>query len=149
MPIDPVQLLTAFVALVGPHIPALLGKVGDKVLDTAVDAIPDGVKSAWNWVWSRVKDDAKVVPTVQLAAVSPGNETVHGLLVANLVEHLKDDQRALEELQNLLGGPERVQEITVGDGSKLFNIVQEMSSPGSQKITGGANTDLNGITQRQ
>ncbi len=152
MPLNITQVATAAVTALAPFTPYLLelGKAGGKKL---VEVIAEkGGEAAWQkaqTIWGKLKnrfgEDPEVTSATTLIAVDPEDEDRQATLIKVLSERLEDDQNLAQELFDLLGGQERIQEMVADQGSLMLKVSQKMKGSGKQvmqargksKIIGG------------
>jgi hypothetical protein len=143
------SFVATFLALVGPHLPGLVTKAAEAVVDEGAkkavfEAVPAGVRAVWARLMPKVAGNAIAQGAADAVAADPGDEdSVEMLKLALkkiLAEIEKSEPGLLAELQGLMaaeipkaaGGnaatvtAETIYSSVVGDGA---NVTQTIGVP--------------------
>jgi len=152
--LDPASVAGAAVVAMAPYTPYLLeiAKAGGKKLAEVI--AEKGGESAWNKageIWKKIKDRSKDDPEVEMAAkmiaFDPENEDRQAELVSVLTKRLQKDKELLEQLSELLGGQDRVQEMIADQDSLMLKVSQKMKGVGTQTMKATGRSKIIGATQ--
>jgi hypothetical protein len=142
--IDFASVSVAVVSLLSPYLPQLLSlgkrageKIGEAIIDKGVDAAGGQVKKLWGRISGYFKDDLEVTSAATMVAASPTDALRQQMLGQVLAERLKEHPELAEELIELMGGKERLQQIIVGNEATVRDIRMKMAGAGKQSIEGG------------
>lgn len=148
------EVATAAVAFLAPFLPALkglagaaYGKLAETVAEKGGEAAWEKAKALWDRISSRWGEDPEVSGTALLVAATPERTDRRSDLAEALATRLAGEPVLLQEIQALLGGERRVQEIAAGDRAVLEHVTQRMVGPGLQRITLGDDARLSNINQ--
>jgi len=154
MDINTVQAATAIVAALAPFMPFLieLGKAGGKKL---VEVIAEkGGEAAWEkaeTLWSKLKmrfgDDPEVQSAATMVAAKPEDERRQTTLAEVLVDRLQRDSALAEELLQMVGGQESVQQVLADRSSWVENVTQRMTGGGKQVVKATDDSIITGVQQ--
>lgn len=152
---DTLTVITAAVTFLAPYTPQLLGLGKTTAEEIAKTLAKKGTEAGWGQaqaLWqkltARFRDDPKITATTQALATDPEDKDFQTKLVSLLAERLADDLTLVDELAQILGGPERVQEMVAADGSMLRAVQQKIGDgPGKQTMKATGNSGISGARQ--
>jgi len=155
MIVDVGQIAATTVTALAPFTPLLLevGKAGgQKFTDVIAEK---GGEAAWNKaqsLWRKLKahfgDDPEVTGALALVAVKPEDESRQTMLAEVLGTRLKANPEVAEEIFNLLGGQQAVQQVLAARGSWVEEVTQQIAgSSGAQTISARENSIIKGVKQ--
>jgi len=150
-----IELVAAAVtAALAPFAPFLveIGKAGSKKL---VDVINEkGGDAAWNLaqkLWGKIKshmsDDADVNGATLMVSAKPEDESRQTMLAIALASGLKENPKLAQELSDLLGGENVIQQVLANRKSWVKDVTQQMSGDGEQTIKADKNSRIQGVKQ--
>jgi hypothetical protein len=131
------SFVATFLALVGPHLPGLVTKAAEAVVDEGAkkavfEAVPAGVRAVWARLVPKVAGNAIAQGAADAVAADPGDaDSVEMLKLALkklLTEIEKSEPGLLAELQGLMADGESTAAVTVvnidvdGDGNQVTGI---------------------------
>ncbi len=155
MIVDVGQIAATTVTALAPFTPLLLevGKAGgQKFTDVIAEK---GGEAAWNKaqsLWRKLKahfgDDPEVTGALTLVAVKPEDESRQTMLAEVLGTRLKANPEVAEEIFNLLGGQQAVQQVLSARGSWVEEVTQQIAgSSGAQTVSARENSIIKGVKQ--
>ena len=143
------------VTTLAPFTP-LLVEVGKAGAQKFTEVIAEkGGESAWNKaqsLWKKLKahfgDDPEVNGALALVAVKPEDESRQTLLAEVLGTRLQAYPEVAEEIFNLLGGQQAVQQVLAERGSWVEEVTQQIAgSSGAQTVSAHENSVIKGVKQ--
>jgi hypothetical protein len=154
MIIDTVQIASTVVTLTAPFMPYLLEPskvVGQKWIEVIAEK---GGEAAWNkaqtlWgkVFSHFGNDAKVKGSALFVSADPDDETSQTLLVKALAVRFQEDPQFAQELLQIVGGPQAVQEVLAERRSWVEDVTQEINGSGVQRVKASDDSSIKGVRQ--
>jgi hypothetical protein len=152
--IDIVQIASAAVAIVSPHLPALLkaGKfAGEKLIEAAAKKTADKALEKAGAVWDTLKGYFGEKPDLEAAAnllaTNPKDPTYQKVLAKPLASLLKEKPELSEKLLALMGGEQRVQEVLAERASWVDDVTQELEGAGTQRVKAKDESIIRGVRQ--
>lgn len=148
-----VPIAVAVVKIIAPHLKHLLVPVGEAVQEKFTEAVADAgfekAKQLWEKITSRFKGDEKLQEAAtDLATVKERyQETAKDYLVEVLAKKMEASPDLAEELQQMMGGEKKINEIVAGDGALITKIRQTMSGDGTNTVRGGDNSTISNVEQ--
>lgn len=150
-----IELLAAAVTTaLAPFTPYLLEtskEVGKKLAEAIGEK---GGEAAWKKaqdLWKKIKshfgDDPKVKGAALMVSAEPNDETSQTLLATTLATRLKVNQKLAQELLDLLGGQNAVQQVLANRKSWVKDVIQQISGSGEQVIKADNNSRIQGVKQ--
>lgn len=152
---DAGQIAATTVTTLAPFTP-LLVEVGKAGAQKFTEVIADkGGEAAWNKaqsLWKKLKahfgDDPEVNGALTLVAVKPEDESRQTLLAEVLGTRLQAYPEVAEEIFNLLGGQQAVQQVLAERGSWVEEVTQQIAgSSGAQTVSAHENSVIKGVKQ--
>lgn len=147
-------IATTVVTLVAPFTPYLLevGKaVGQKWAETVAEKGGEETwnkaKAIWEKIQSRFGTDASVKGAALMVSADPENESYQTMLAKVLGEHLKEDPQFAQELLQLAGGQQSVQEVLADHSSWVEKVAQQMGGSGTQNVKASDHSVIKGVKQ--
>lgn len=156
MTTDVGQVAATTVDTLAPFTPFLveMGKAGGKKLAEVI--AEKGSKAAWEKaqaLWDKVKarfgDDAEVNSAATMVAAKPEDEARQTMLAEVLGTRLQDDPALAQELFDLLGGREAVQQVLAERSSWVEDVTQRMERSGKQTVWADDDSVITGVRQIQ
>jgi hypothetical protein len=148
------EIATAAVAFLAPFLPGLkglagaaAGKLAETVVEKSGEAAWKRARTLWEKISSRWGDDPEVSGTSTLVAATPERDDRRAELATALAAKLETDPATAAEIQELLGGAGRVQEIVAGNRAVLDHVVQRMKGPGTQSVRVGDDARVSKLKQ--
>lgn len=148
------EIATTVVTFVAPFIPYLLeeGKaVGQKWAETLAErggeATWNNAKAIWGKIQSHFGKDARVNGTALMVSDYPGDESYQTMLATVLGNHLKEDPQLAEELLQLAGGEQGVQEVLADRRSWVEKVTQNMGGSGIQRVKASNESVIKDVEQ--
>lgn len=150
-----IELLAAAVTTaLAPFTPYLLEiskEAGKKLAETIGE---EGGEAAWKTaqeLWRKIKshfgEDPKVKGAVLMVSADPNDETSQTLLATTLATRLKENQKLAQELLELLGGQNAIQQVLANRKSWVKDVTQQMNGGGEQTIKADNNSRIQGVKQ--
>ncbi|MEJ2653038.1 MAG: hypothetical protein P8173_14940 [Gammaproteobacteria bacterium] len=144
---DFAQIASAVATTLAPFTPYLV-EGGKKFAEKAGE-------SAWvkaQALWDKIKthfadDDPSVRGAVLMVSADPQNRTLQDQLGQVLAVRLQEKPALAEELVNLLGGMEAVQEVLADRDSLVKDVTQDMSGGGTQTVKASEKSEISGVRQ--
>jgi hypothetical protein len=151
---DIAQIAAALAAFIAPFTPALLeaGKTAGQQWAEMLGA--KGGEATWNkaqalWekIHARFGDDPKVKGATLLVSADPEDSAAQTLLATALGKQLQADPQFSQELFQLMGGEQAIQEVLADRGSWVEEVAQEMQGTGRQTIQASENSVIKNVRQ--
>lgn len=150
--IDIAGIATAVTAVVGPFMPFLIegaGKLRDVVAEKAGEAAWEKAQDLWKKITGHLGNDPVVIGAAAVVADDPEDEDAQKQLAKQLAKRLETNLDLARELQTMLGGPERIQEVIAGNQGRVEYVRQFMRGAGKQHVRAGDGGVIHGINQEQ
>jgi hypothetical protein len=148
------QIAAAVVTVLSPFAPFLVdtGKAaGKKLAETMAqkggEATWKTAQSLWAKITAHFGDDAVVKSATTMVADNPHDETRQTMLAEVLGARLQENPALAEELLNLLGGQEAVQQVLADRGSWVEDVTQRMKGSGTQTVKASDDSVIKGVHQ--
>lgn len=154
-----VPIAVAVVKIVQPFLPylapvgvAVQEKLQEKMADVVAEAGWEKAKQLWEKITARFKGDGKLKAATdgvnQVAGLSEAIQQVaQDELVQVLATKLEESPNLAEELQKMMGGEQRLNEIVAGDEAVIARNVQKLKGSGTNRIQGGDKSKIIGNQQ--
>jgi hypothetical protein len=148
------EVAAAAVATLSPYLPSLLKAgefVGEKLVDgVATKAADKGLEKAGE-VWDAIKGYFAEKPDLKAAAAllatKPGDATYQEVLAKLLASLLNEKPDLSKSLIELIGGNQRVQEISAEHASLVEGVTQELEVAGKQSAVAKDNSVIRNSRQ--
>ena len=144
----------AIVARLAPFTPFLIevGKAGGKKLAEVMaekggEAAWKKAQALWDKLQTRFHDDNEVQVMATVMAVKPEDEARQTLLAEVLGARLQENPALAQELFDLLGGQEAVQQVLAERGSWVEDVTQRMKGRGKQIVQASDDSVIKGVRQ--
>jgi len=148
------QTAAAVVTTLAPFTPFLIevGKAGGKKLAEVMaekggEAAWKKAQALWDKLQTRFHDDAEVQVMATVVAVKPEDEARQTLLAEVLGARLQENPALAQELFDLLGGQEAVQQVLAERGSWVEDVTQRMKGGGKQIVRASDDSVIKGVRQ--
>ena len=148
------QTAAAVVTTLAPFTPFLIevGKAGGKKLAEVIteqggEAAWKKAQALWDKLQARFQDDDEVQVMATVLAVKPEDETRQTLLAEVLGARLQENPALAQELFDLLGGQEAVQQVLAERGSWVEDVTQRMKGGGKQIVQASDDSVIKGVRQ--
>ena len=148
------QTAAAVVTTLAPFTPFLIevGKAGGKKLAEVMaekggEAAWKKAQALWDKLQARFQDDDEVQVMATVLAVKPEDETRQTLLAEVLGARLQENPALAQELFDLLGGQEAVQQVLAERGSWVEDVTQRMKGGGKQIVQASDDSVIKGVQQ--
>lgn len=148
------QTAAAVVTTLAPFTPFLIevGKAGGKKLAEVMaekggEAAWKKAQALWDKLQARFHDDAEVQGAATVVAVKPEDETRQTLLAEVLGGRLQENPALAQELFDLLGGQEAVQQVLAERGSWVEDVTQRMKGGGKQIVQASDDSVIKDVRQ--
>ncbi|MGA9350312.1 MAG: hypothetical protein WBW48_16130 [Anaerolineae bacterium] len=148
------QTAAAVVTTLAPFTPFLIevGKAGGKKLAEVMaekggEAAWKKAQALWDKLQTRFHDDPEVQVMATVVAVKPEDEARQTLLAEVLGARLQENPTLAQELFDLLGGQEAVQQVLAERGSWVEDVTQRMKGGGKQIVQASDDSVIKGVQQ--
>jgi len=148
------QTAAAVVTTLAPFTPFLIevGKAGGKKLAEVMaekggEAAWKKAQALWDKLQTRFHDDAEVQVMATVVAVKPEDEARQTILAEVLGARLQENPSLAQELFDLLGGQEAVQQVLAERGSWMEDVTQRMKGGGKQIVQASDDSVIKGVRQ--
>jgi hypothetical protein len=148
------QIAAAVVTVLSPFTPFLLdtGKTAGKKLAEAIaqkgsEATWKTAQTLWAKLTAHFGDDAVVKSAATMVADQPEDETRQTMLAGVLGARLQENPALAEELLDLLGGQEAVQQVLADRSSWVEDVTQRMKGSGTQTVKASHDSVIKGVRQ--
>lgn len=153
---DFVQLAGAAVSMLAPFLPFILkvgeagaNKLGELVAEKGGEATWKKAESLWAKISGHGKGDPGLQGLAAAVAAIPNDKDLQTKLASTLANYLQLHPDLAQDLEDLLGGDNAVQEILAGQRAWVEEVQQEMAGAGIQRVQVGDDSVITGFTQRQ
>lgn len=150
--IDVAEMATAITVTIGPFLPVLMqsaGKLTDAFATKAGEAMWHKAQDLWEKITEHLGKDQAVIGAAAVVADDPEDEDAQMQFAKILAKRLENNHDIATELQTMLGGPERVQEIITGNQGQVEYVRQSLKGAGKQYIRTGDGGIIHGAIQEQ
>ena len=148
------QTAAAVVTTLAPFTPFLIevGKASGKKLAEVVaekggEAAWKKAQALWDKLQTRFQDDAEVQGAATMVAAKPEDEARQTMLAEVLGARLQENPALAQELFDLLGGREAVQQVLAERGSWVEDVTQRMKGGGRQIVQASDDSVIEGVRQ--
>ena len=147
-------MTAAIVARLAPFTPFLIevGKAGGKKLAEVIAAKGDEVtwekaQALWGKLKAHLGDDPEVTSAATMVAAKPEDEARQTMLAEVLGARLQENPALAQELFDLLGGQEAVQQVLADRSSWVEDVTQQMKGGGKQIVQASDDSVIKGVRQ--
>src|SRR5687767_4447699 len=126
---DPISIATAAVSLLSPFLPQLIslgsevgGKIKDAIVDKGVSELGKQAQALWDKITGYLGNDPVLTSVATVTAASPNDTDRQKMLIEELAKRLEGHPDLAADLLKMMGGPQRVQELTAGHGAIIERI---------------------------
>jgi hypothetical protein len=154
MALDIGQIAAATVTTLAPFTPFLIevGKAGGKKLAEVVaekggEAAWKKAQALWDKLKARFDDDSEVKSAATMVAAKPEDEARQTILAEVLGARLQENPALAQELFNLLGGQEAVQQVLADRSSWVEDVAQRIKGRGTQRVEASDDSVIKGVRQ--
>ena len=126
MPVDYLDISIALTKYLAPFTPYLI-EGGKEFAGKAGEATWNKAQLLWKKIKSKFKDDPKINGAALILSDDPNDEDACFIFAKTVSEKLEKSHALVEELMEILGGKDSVQEILVEESSWAEKITQEIS----------------------
>lgn len=150
--IDIAGIATAVTTVVGPFMPLLMqgaGKLTDVMAEKVGEAAWEKAQELWKKITGHLGNDPAVTGAAAVVADDPEDEDAQKQLAKQLAKRLEANLDLARELQTILGGSERIQEMIAGNQGRVEYVRQSMKGAGKQHIRTGEGGVIHGAIQEQ
>jgi len=147
-------IAAAITTALAPFTPFLveIGRAGGKKLVEVInekggDAAWDSAQKLWEKIKAHMSDNADVNGATLMVSAKPEDETRQTMLATALAAGLKEDPKLAQELFDLLGGQNAVQQVLANRKSWVNDVTQQMSGGGEQIVKADNNSRIRGVKQ--
>lgn len=122
-------------------------KLAEMTAEAAGRVAWDKAKAVWTTINTYFGNDSKVQNAAKLLAADPEDEDYQSMLAKVLGNALKDKPELANEIFDLLGGENVVQEVIAERNSWVRDVTQKLKATGSQTVRASDNSSVEGIYQ--
>lgn len=148
------EIATAVVATLTPFLPYLINSgetIGEKLLEVIAErggeAAWQRAQTVWQKIAARFRSEPEFEKTAELVAINPVELQFQKLLGNQLAKRLAEHPELIVELEELLGGPQGIQQVIAGQEAIIEDITQTMSHAGQQTVQGGERAEIRRVSQ--
>jgi hypothetical protein len=124
-------------------------KLAEVIAEKGGEAAWKKAQALWDKVKARFGDDAEVKSAATMVAAKPEDETRQTIMAEVLGARLQDDPALAQELFDLLGGGETVQQVLAERSSWVEDVTQRMEGSGKQTVRASDDSVITGVRQIQ
>jgi hypothetical protein len=151
---DIAQIAAATAAILAPFTPLLIeaakfsGKaLAEMVVQKGGEAAWKKAQALWNKLRNRCCDDPEMTSIVTLVAANPEDEARQTMLAEVLGARLQQDPRLAQDLFDLLGKQQAMQEILADRSSWVEDVTQRIKGTGIQRVQSSQDSVIVGVRQ--
>ena len=122
-------------------------KLAEVMAEKGGEAAWKKAQALWDKLQTRFHDDAEVQVMATGVAVKPEDEARQTLLAGVLGARLQGNPALAQELFDLLGGQEAVQQVLAEQGSWVEDVTQRMKGGGKQIVQASDDSVIKGVRQ--
>ncbi len=148
------QTAATVVDILAPFTPFLIkvGKASGKKLAEVIakkgsEAAWEKAKALWGKLKARFGDDLELESAATMVAAKPRDETRQTMLAEVLGARLQENPALAQELFDLLGGQEAVQQVLADRSSWVEDVTQRMKGSGKQIVQASDDSVITGVRQ--
>jgi hypothetical protein len=149
------QVTATAVTTLAPFMPFLIEtskvaglKLADKIGEMGGEAAWDKAQMLWNKLKVQSSNDPELISAATIVAAKPNDEARQTLLAEVLGKYLMEDPDFMEEIFQLLGGQQAMQQVVAERESWIEEISQQISSSsGNQSVTARDRSGIRGVKQ--
>ncbi len=143
MRMEPLALATMIVNLIAPY----LAQAGEVMAKKAGEAAWEKAQALWGKLKARFRDDPEVTSAATMVAAKPEDKGRQAMLAEVLGIRLQENPDLVQELLDLLGGQEAVQQVLAGRSSWVEDVTQRMKGTGAQTVKASDDSVIKGVRQ--
>ena len=154
MDINVGQIAAVTVTALAPFTPFLteIAKAGGNKLAQVIgqkggEAAWHKAQSLWDKLKARFGDDPELQSAATMVAARPEDETRQSMLAEVLGARMQANPALAQELLDLLGGQEAVQQVLAERGSWVEDVTQRMKGGGEQIVRASDDSVVKGVRQ--
>jgi hypothetical protein len=148
------QIAAAVVTVLSPFVPFLVDtgqaaakKLAETVAQKGGEATWKRAQTLWTKITTHFGDDPVVKSAATMVADQPEDKTRQTMLAEVLGARLQQNPALAEELLNLLGGQEAVQQVLANRSSWVEDVAQRMQGRGTQTVKASDDSVIKGVRQ--
>ena len=103
----------------------------------------------WKKLVERADDVGEIEDAARTLARKPEDPNRQETLQTIIAAQLSQNPGLAEEVRDLLGGEQRIQEIVALTGSRIENVEQSMNQSGTQKVIAKGRSTIKDVKQTQ
>lgn len=150
-----IQLIaTAVSTILAPFTPYLIkagqglgNKVADLIAEKGGEAVWQQVEAIWGRIQAAFGEDQEVQSAAMLVSANPEDEARQKMFADILVARLKENPTVANELMQLMGGQQAVQQVIANRKSTIEDVSQESTGDGEQTIKADNESVIRGVKQ--
>lgn len=145
---DYAQIAATLATYLAPFTPYLV-EGGKKFAGKAGEAAWKKAEDIWGKIQAHFGDDKAIKGAAMMVSSAPGDEGWQAQLAKALSVRLKDNPSFAQELLDLLGGKEAVQQVIAERKSWVEDVTQEIEgTKGSQIVQAKGQSTITGVRQK-
>jgi hypothetical protein len=148
------QIAMAVAAVLAPFMPFLIDvgettgkKLAQVIAEKGGEAAWRKVQALWGKLRTRFGDDPELRSAATMVAAKPGDETRQTMLAEVLIDRLQENPGLAQELFDLLGRQEAVQQVLADRSSWVEDVTQRMTGSGKQIAEASEDSVIKGVRQ--
>ena len=154
MALDIGQIAAATVTTLAPFTPFLIEvgtaggeKLAEVIAEKGGEAAWKKAQALWDKLKARFDDDTEVQSAATMVAAKPEDENRQTMLAEVLGARLQENPALAQELFDLLGGREAVQQVLADRSSWVEDVTQRMKGSGKQIVQASDDSVIKGVRQ--
>src|SRR5260370_39325248 len=123
-------------------------KLAEVIGERGGEATWNKAQALWSKLKSRFGNDPELTSAATMVATKPEDEARQTMLAEVLGARLKENPDFAEEIFELLGGQQAVQQVLAERGSWVEDVTQQIAgSSGNQSVIARDNSSIKGVKQ--
>lgn len=147
-------IATAVSTFLAPFTPYLIeagkdmgNKLAELISEKGGEVAWKKAQELWGKIETTLGSDAEVKGAAMMVSAKPENEDKQKMFAEILAARLQENPALAEELTNLIGGQQAIQQVIANRKSTIKDVSQQMSGSGEQTIKADNNSRIQGVKQ--
>lgn len=147
-------IATAVSTFLAPFTPYLIeagkdvgNKLAELISEKGGEVVWKKAQGLWGEIETTLGSDAEVKGAALMVSAKPESEDKQKMFAEILAARLQENPALAEELTNLIGGQQAIQQVIANRKSTIKDVSQQMSGSGEQTIKADNNSRIQGVKQ--
>lgn len=156
MDVDVEKIAEGVVAILAPYMPYLIEvsksggkKIVEKIAEKGGEAAWDKANKLWEKLKGHFTDNAEIISAINLVTIDPNDRNRLLMLSKLLGTYLYKNPILTQEIMELLGGREEMQQVLSRNESLVHGVEQHMKGKGHQVVVAEDKSLIMDVIQRK